>query len=50
MPVFSVVSLAKYIESSGKERALNRGYQYFMEGYVHDVWFAETKDMSYVKA
>ena len=50
IPAFTVVNLAKYIEKSGKDRALNRGYKFYMENYVHDVWVSGKLDMFFIKA
>ena len=50
MPDFTVVNLADYIKRCGKDRALNRGYKFFMENYLHDVWVAGNDDAFFIKA
>lgn len=50
LPKFSITDIANYLKIHGKERAEDRGYEFFCRGYLHQTFVADMKEEFHVKA
>ncbi|XP_045214744.1 uncharacterized protein LOC123564895 [Mercenaria mercenaria] len=50
IPKFTILQIADYIKVRGKNRAFEKGYNFFIESYVHDAFVCKTDSKFLVKA
>ena len=49
LPQFSILDIANYLQTYGKEKAENRGYEFYYRGYVHQTFVADMADEFHIK-
>ena len=50
IPPFTVVKIVIYKKKNGKSKGITRGYNYFVENYIHHVFVQADNEAFYVKA
>lgn len=50
LPNFSILQITDYVRSHGKDRAKDKGFEFYFDGYPHDVFVAQKGTIFTAKA